>query len=221
MGWASSRKAHEEAPQGGTFFKIEDKQKADVCFLGEPLEVTETTDWAPNGQLRFQMNIARLDTMGVQVWSMSPRVFARLLSMHDEDQVAGCKITIKRRGSGTDTEYDLFAKGKLDSATLRKLEKLSQIDLPAGDDTTAVEGDAGGGGDDDDTPAEQPKAKRGKSPIDKARAEIHACDDPDEVLGVARKLYKANKDKEFRAAVMAAKDARIEFLEADDDGVPF
>jgi hypothetical protein len=225
MAWNTARKAHEEAPQGGIWFKLEDGQKVDVTFLGEPLEVMEKADWQPSGEaLRFQFNLARLDNLGVQVWSLSPRVFGRLLSMHDEDQVAGCKITVKRRGTGKDTEYDLFAKGALDKATLRKIGKLGLIELPAGDDTVAVGGDEAPEAD-DEAPAKAAKAtKAAKSPADEARAKINAVDDPDEVLDVARSLYKATKDKALRAAIMAAKDARIEFLESDpedDDDVPF
>jgi len=216
MGWNSSRKAHEEAPQGGIWFKLDDGQKADVTFLGEPLEVMEKADWNPSGEaLRFQMNTCRLDTLHVQVWSLSPRVFGRLLSLHDEGHVAGCKITIKRRGTGKDTEYDLFSKGGLDKATLRKVGKLPLISLPAGDDTTAVESDE---------PAAEPAADL--DPAAEIRAEINACDDPDEVLDLARKLYKANKGKAIRAAIMAAKDARIEYLKSAsdvdyEDDVPF
>jgi len=213
MSWNSSRKAHEEAPQGGTWFKLEDGQKADLCFLGEPLEVMEKADWNPSGEaLRFQFNVCRIDSLQVQVWSLSPRVFGRLLSMHDEDQVANCKITAKRRGSGKDTEYDLFAKGKLDSKTLAKIKKLGLISLPAGEDTVAVESDEPAA-DEPDT-ADEPADS-----VAEAIAAINDCDDEAAILDVARAAWKAHKgDKAGQGKIMAAKDAAIEALDTD---VPF
>jgi len=226
MSWKSSRKAHEEAPEGGVWFKLEDKAKVDVMFIGEPLEVLEKADWSktPDGTvLRFQMNLFLIKSKVMQVWSLSPRVFGRLLAMHDEGQVKGQRISVGRRGTGTDTEYDLFYKGPLDSKALAIANKMTLNELPQGDDVVAAESAAPDSDDEEDAPFTD--ADIG-DPVDALIGEFMEAESEEELRRMFGNAWKAYKgDKSARGRLKAAYDKALAAGNApdddDDDDAPF
>jgi len=242
MSWKSASVAHKNAPQG-IFFKLADGAKTDVIFVGEPLEVTEEFDG--KGALRFQFNVYRVAENVMQVWSISPRVFARLLSIHDENMVAGHVIRVKRRGVGKETDYDLFVQGKASKAQVAASKAIDQHDLPVGNADSAEAPDHA---DDDDAPAAAPdapaskagKAGKASKPADDdfddlppfhddadsfaddpAVAALHTAATVDALKAAFAAAWRANTNSDDRKALKAAYDQRMAQIQAGDGDIPF
>lgn len=145
MSWAKAKEQAQAATSAGKFFKLENKQKARVVFLGEPYGVEREFEGKKSTRIAVNLvNVASIDT--VQVWEMSPSTFNALF---DQIEVKGqnAVYVVSRNGEGFKTSYSFIHEKDLTDEQKNKLAKLELHDLGSGSP------DAGNdAGDEDEVP---------------------------------------------------------------------